>query len=233
MRAVLAVDIADAGRDQVEATLRDLGWLPRQAADSGFAERRRKEILDQLPESVREEIADTDPILVDVSTGLWGLASTERQRLLVLRLPHHSLDLLKHRCEQIVVDFPRAFAAATGRSCAFRREAEIQRFDSEELIARGRINLTRETTLLSYLRAQRPRERTLLVTMAALTAFTTVLSLAAFVSYPASDTASYLRGYLDRGATVFFTACLTTLVNLAFEYRQWRSSTAVVQWTDA
>ncbi len=59
-----------------------------------------------------------------------------------------------------------------------------------------------------------------------------ILAALPYAWLPGADW-TYLRGYLDRLASVIQTAAIIMVVNLVFEYRDWRSAKAVIDWSTA
>ena len=221
----------DLGRAQVEAVLAGMGWCPDHADDSEYVRGKMAGVLARLPEAVRAEIAAQDPVLITTFPHVWGLASFDRRHVLVLCLLGDDLEVVKQQCTQIAVHLPRAFARLpAGSPCAFDPHVEIRRYDGNVLVTRGVISETGHVRFRRYLWSVRRRERVTLAVLTAVFAISTSLALVLYLRYPGADWA-YARGYLDRLASAVLTAALITFVGLIFEYRDWKGSAAVIEWS--
>jgi hypothetical protein len=212
--------------DEVRRILGSLGWIPRQ---STFADEKLEEIIGKMPDTIRDEVRAGTPVLITPRPGLWGIVSSETQNQLYIRLIDHDLDTLRSVADKVVAEFPFAFHQQTGRDLGFDPEVAIRRFDSEVRIVVGSIEDAHAAGYLRYAHNERPREYFLIATLVGLTVAFIAASIAIFLAYD-DATWTYWRGYLDRGGTTFLTAALTTMVNLFFEYRNWRNDQRRVRW---
>jgi hypothetical protein len=223
--------IGELDRAQVEAVLAGMGWCPDHPGDSEYLRGKMAGVLARLPESVRAEVAAQDPVLITTFPQVWGLASFDRRHVLVLCLLGDDLEVIKQQCTQIAVHLPRAFARApAGLPCEFDPHVEIRRYDGNVLLARGVISETGQVGFGRFLLAVRRRERITLTVLTAVFAISASLSLVMYLRYPGADWV-YARGYLDRMGGAAFIAALTTFVNLVFEYRDWKGSAAIIEWS--
>jgi hypothetical protein len=57
--------------------------------------------------------------------------------------------------------------------------------------------------------------------------------VAALVLYSYSDGGywAYVRGYLDRLSSAMQTATVIMVVNLVFEYRDWKDAKTIIEWS--
>ena len=218
-------------RAEVEGVLAAMGWCPDHPSDSEYLRAKLAAVLARLPDSVRADVAGLDPVLITTFPNVWGLASFDRRHVLMLCLFGDDLEVVKQQCTQIAVTFPRTFARLlAGRQCDFDPHVEIRRFDGNSLITRGVISSTGHVRFRRYVWAVRRRERVILLALTAVFALSTGVALVLFLRFPGEDWA-YVRGYLDRLASAVLTAALITFVNLVFEYRDWKGSAAVVEWS--
>jgi hypothetical protein len=217
-------------RAQVEGVLAEMGWCPDHAGDSEYIRGKTAEVLARLPDSVRAEIAAQDPVLITTFPHVWGLASFDRRHALMLCLLADDLEVVKQQCTQVAVNLPRALARRLDGPCDFDPHVEIRRFDGNVLVTRGVISNTSHVRFRRYLWAVRRRERVTLIVLAAVCAISTGLAVLLYLRFPGLDWA-YARGYLDRLGSAVLTAALITFVNLVFEYRDWKGSAAVIEWS--
>ena len=217
-------------REQVESVLAEMGWCPSHPEGSEYIRGKMAGVLARLPDSVRAEIASMDPVLITTFPHVWGLASFDRQNVLVLCLLGDDLEVVKQQCTQIAVNFPRAFTRVLdGNLCEFDQQVEIHRFDGNILVSRGVISSTSHVRFRRYMWEVRRRERVTLLVLAVLFALSTGIALWLYIDLPGENWA-YVRGYLDRLASSILTAALITFVSLVFEYRDWKGSAAVIEW---
>ncbi|WP_194906009.1 hypothetical protein [Catenulispora rubra] len=216
----------DVAPDDVRKILGSLGWIPRQ---STFADDKLEEIIGKMPDTIKDEIRAGTPVLITPRPGLWGIVSSETQNQLYIRLIDHDMETLRSVADKVVAEFPEAFERQTGRDLGFDPEVAIRRFDSEIRIVVGTIEDAHTTGFLNYARTERPREHFLVLALALLTSLSIAASVIIFAAHD-ETTWTYWRGYLDRGGTTFLTAALTTIVNLYFEYRNWRNDNRRVRW---
>jgi hypothetical protein len=58
----------------------------------------------------------------------------------------------------------------------------------------------------------------------------TVAALVLYLRF-SGDGWAYIRGYLDRLSSAVQTATVIMVVNLIFEYRDWRGAKATIEWS--
>jgi len=218
-------------RARIESVLAEMGWCPNHPEESEYIRGKMAGVLARLPESVRAEIAARDPVLITTYPHVWGLASFDRRHVLVLCVLGDDLEVVKQQCAQIAANFPRTFARVLdGEVCEFDPHVAIQRFDGNVQVARGIISRTSHVRFRRYLWAVRRRERVTLLVLTALFALSTGFALLIYLDFP-GDNWAYARGYLDRLGSAVLTAALITFVSLVFEYRDWKGSSAVIEWS--
>jgi hypothetical protein len=127
--------------------------------------------------------------------------------------------------------FPRTFAEVLdGEQCTFDPHVEIRRYDGNALVARGVISDTSHVRFRRYVWTVRRRERVVLAALIGVCVLSILAALALYAWVPGAGWA-YLRGYLDRLASAVQTAAIIMVVNLVFEYRDWKGARAVIEWT--
>jgi hypothetical protein len=217
-------------RADVERVLAAMGWCPDHPDGSPYLHRRRAELVDRLPGTVRAELTACDPVLITTFPNVWGLASFDRRHVLLLCLFSDDLEVVKQQCVQVAAAFPATFERVVpGQRCEFDPHVEIRRFDGNALVARGLVRDTGRVRFRRYVWAVRRRERVVLLALAGLCASTMGAALLLYLRFPTGDW-TYLRGYLDRLSSAVQTAAVIMGVNLVFEYRDWKGSRAVIEW---
>lgn len=220
---------AAVGRPDVERVLAAMGWLPDHPDDSPYLRGRRAELMSRLPEAVRADVAARDPVLITTFPNVWGLASFDRRHVLLLCLFSDDLEVMKQQCAHAAVAFPRTFERVLpGERCEFDPHVEVRRFDGNALVTRGTISDTGHVRFRRYVWSVRRRERVVLLALTALCVLSTLAALVLYLRCPGWD---YFRGYLDRLSSAVLTAAAIMLVNLVFEYRDWRAARAVIEWS--
>jgi hypothetical protein len=220
-----------AERADVEHALAAMGWCPDHPDDSPYLHTRRAELFTKLPDPVRAELVMRDPVLITTFPNVWGLASFDRREALLLCLFSDDLEVLKQQCVHVATAFPRTFEQAVpGRRCEFDPHVEVRRFDGNALVAHGVISSTGHVRFRRYIWSVRRRERVVLITLAALCVLSMVAALVLYRYFDGSDWA-YVRGYLDRLSSAVQTAAVIMGVNLVFEYRDWKSAKAIIEWS--
>jgi len=228
---MLSCRTGPAGRADVERALAAMGWCPDHADDSPYLRGRRAEMVAKLPESVRDELVLRDPVLITTFPNVWGLASFDRRGSLLLCLFNDDLEVLKQQCVQAAASFPRAFEqAVAGHRCEFDPHVEVRRFDGNALVALGTISSTGHIRFRKYVWSVRRRERVVLLALAGLCVLSTIVALVLYLRFDDGGWA-YLRGYLDRLSSAVLTATVIMLVNLIFEYRDWKGARASIEWS--
>jgi hypothetical protein len=216
-------------RADVERVLAAMGWCPDHPDDSPYLLARRAELMARLPEAVRADVAAGNPVLVTTFPNVWGLASFDRRHALLLCLFSDDLELVKRQCAHAAVAFPRTFERVLpGRRCEFDAHVEVRRFDGNALVAQGTISDTGHVRFRRYVWSVRRRERVVLLALTALCVLSTLTALVLYLRFPGWD---YFRGYLDRLSSAVLTAAAIMLVNLVFEYRDWKGAKAVIEWS--
>lgn len=216
----------DVSNDGIRNVLSGLGWL---LTDDEFAKKKLAECIQRMPETIRDQIAGANPILISTRPGTWGVVSHEQRNRVHIRLLHNDLQTLREEAEEVVAKFPAAFMAEFDRDLGFEPEVVIRRFDSEERMVAGAVQRIRDFGFWRYLRQERRREYLTISTLFLLTASTVTGSITMFFA-DTSLTADYWRGFLDRGATTFLTAALTILINMILEYRAWSNLRVRIKW---
>lgn len=218
--------------DQLKTILSQLGWLPTNA---DLGERKRLQLLGRLPEEVKDEVTSGNPIAITPRTGVWGLVSTEVENRIKIRLIHNDLDTLRDEANKAVRKFPETFARVTAKdtkNSGFDPQVVIRRFDSEERVIAGTVQLRHLYRFREYLRKMRRREFKLVVNLAIIAGVLALASMLIFWKLQ-GPTWRYVQGYMDRGATTVLTAVLTTLLVLMFEFREWKNERISIVWNFA
>jgi hypothetical protein len=216
----------DVDGTQVRTILSTLGWLPR---DNEFAQEKLREVIARLPDGIQREIRHGDPVLIEPRTGLWGIVSAENHNQLRIRLIEDDLDTLKDVATTVVDEFPIAFHSQCSRDLGFDPEVAIRRFDSEIRIVVGRIEEYHTAGFWRFCRKLRRRESFLTILLVALTVAAVAGAAVMYKLTPHGDW-EFWRGYLDRGGTAVLVAALTTVINLYFEFRNWRNDKRRINW---
>jgi hypothetical protein len=233
VRAMMSCRTGPVDRARIEGVLAAMGWCPDHPDDSPYLQARRCEVLAKLPDPLRADLAARDPVLITTFPNVWGLASFDRSQLLLLCLFSDDLEVVQRQCVHVAVTFPRTFERVLdGRRCDFDPHVEIRRFDGDGLIARGTISDTAHVRFRRYVWSVRRRERIILLALAGLCTLSTVAAMVLYFWFAGAGW-EYLRGYLDRLASAVLTAAIVMGVNLVFEFRDWRSAKAAIEWTTA
>ncbi|MEV6336230.1 hypothetical protein AB0M12_16085 [Nocardia vinacea] len=217
---------ADVKDETVKRVLGGLGWL---STNEKFAETKLKELLGRLPDAIREQVTEANPILIGPRSGTWGVVSHEKANRIHIRLLHDDLQTLRQEADKVVAVFPPAFKIEFNRDLGFEPEVVIRRFDNEDRLVAGVVQQLNDYGFWKYMRKERHRE---LVTLASLSLLT-VATLGASIpmSYFTSGVhADYWRGFLDRFGSTFFTAALTILITVIIEYRKWVNARIRIKW---
>lgn len=220
-----------ADRPSVEHTLAGLGWCPDHQEDSAYLRDRRAEMTARLPESVRPELLINDPVLITTFPNVWGFASFGRREALVLCLFSDDLAVLQQQCAHAVSALPQALESlGPGHRCVFDPHVEVRRFDENALVARGVISTTAQVRFSRYIWATRRRERVVLLALLGLCTLSMGTALALYL-WCTGEGWAYVRGYADRLSSAVQTAIVIMLINLIFEYQDWRHTKAVIEWS--
>lgn len=229
MRVLVTCRAGALDHAQARDALAPLGWLPGED-NAEFVVAKTLEVLARLPNDVRQELEHTDPILIEVRTGVWGFCSLERQRVLNFRLFNESPETLQEVALDIVRKVPAAFSAAMEREVDFPEPIEIRKTTNEETLAHGVVQRRHTLGFRDYVRTERTREYRVTRWLVILLVLCAVVSLVLFLGVN-GDTSEYVRGWFDRAGTAFAVALLTALVGLLFEYREWRNAEEHIDWT--
>jgi hypothetical protein len=220
-----------ADRPTVERALAAMGWCPDHPDDSPYLRSRRAEIAAKLPESVRAELMMRDPVLITTFPNVWGLASFDRRGALLLCLFGDDLAALKEQCAHAAASFPPTFEqVVAGQRCEFDPHVEVRRYDGNALVARGAISSTRHIRFRRYVWSVRRRERVVLLALAGLGILSTIAAFVLYLRFAEGD-GVYFRGYLDRLSSAVQTATVIMVVNLVFDYRDWKGAKTVIEWS--
>jgi hypothetical protein len=233
VRAIMSCRTGPVERAEVERVFTAMGWRPNHPDDSPYLLGRQADLVARLPDEVRDEIVAGDPVPITPFPSVWGLASFDRRHALLLCLFSNDLELMKQQCVHAAVAFPRTFARVLeGRPCEFDPHVEIRRYDGNAVIARGLVSDTGHVRFRRFVWTVRRRERVILLALTAVGIVSILAALALYLWLPGNDWA-YLRGYLDRLASAVQTAAIIMLVNLVFEYRDWKGAKVVIDWSVA
>lgn len=217
----------DLTAEQVRKIFSSAGWIPK---NSELAKNKLEKVLNDMPDTIRDEIMSGEPLAIMPLPGLWGIVSSETHNQLYIRLISNDFGELQRVADKVVDEFPGAFRRELDRNPGPDPQVAIRRFDSEIRIVVGTIVDHLTTGFWRYSRTQRRRESLVALSFLALTVLSIGLSALIF-RFTNTANWDYWRGYLDRGGTAFFAASLTTLINLYFEYRNWRIEKRHVNWT--
>jgi hypothetical protein len=220
-----------ADRATVGHALAAMGWCPDHPDDSPYLRSRRAEIVAKLPDTVRAELVSRDPVLITTFPNVWGLASFDRRGVLLLCLFGDDLEALKQQCAHAATSFPPTFEqVVAGQRCEFDPHVEVRRFDGNALVARGAISSTRHVRFGKYVWSVRRRERVVLLALLCLCVLSTISAFVLYLRFGGGDW-DYVRGYLDRLSSAVQTAAVIMVVNLVFEYRDWKGAKTVIEWS--
>lgn len=192
----------------------------------------------EVPPEVGEQLNTADKLYIQVGFAVEGLVSLEREQTVVIRLlatGEHS-DAMKDAVAQVAKRIPLAFqATAKMDGLALHDEIVVRQDKNGETVAKGKILTPHTATFGNYIKEQRPRERRVVLWLCALLAVTLVaeVGIAVAVGVHWMDWIWWtqeIHGYAGRLSSAFVVAVLTTLINLRFEYRDWRSEETDVQW---
>ncbi len=231
VQVLLSCRTGEVDRSQAEEALASLGWLPRHE-NATFIEAKTATVFENLPEEVKTELEGSDPILVEVSSGVWGFCSLERQRALNFRLFHDRAEVLQEAALSLVLRFPVAFNEARRVEAEFVSPALMSKPDTGEIVGRGVVFHRQRRGFVSFVKRERRRESCLIGWLGALYLVYEVTS-AGFYLHGDTRIDLYIRGWFDRGATSLAAGLLTVLIGLSFEYREWRNLEACIEWTSA
>ncbi|HQH07361.1 MAG TPA: hypothetical protein PLZ92_10795 [Phycicoccus sp.] len=237
MRAVLILPTPGKTLSEQEAVeaLHGTSWLPSQEASSEHwrieqIERLRK----HLPTAVQAQLALSPCLFIQVGNSVEGLVSIEREEAVVIRLfeTTDSLDSIKEAVSKVASALPGAFVKASGSDSELRLDDEvvIRQSNDGRTIAKGVIVTPHTLRFQSYLRAERSRERRLLAWLTILALVSAVFPLLPLFYGWSGVVVNEMQGYGERVASALVVAVLTTVINLVFEYRDWRNEKTEVQW---
>lgn len=235
MRAVLTLPISPAlDLNQLRAALAPTTWLPSADTNEPWMKDRVEALVQEFPESLRTQLQQAGLIYIQVGLTVEGLVSLEREGAVMIRLVHDGDDVssIKAAVDTLARHLPDALKAATGNAdLGLEKEIEIRQKQGGIAVAKGEIITPHNLRFVKYVRMERPREFTLVCVLFGLLlgTFSTSLWLARIhpilLSWP-----DVIRGHGDRISSALVVALLTILINLLFEYRDWRSETTEVRW---
>lgn len=239
MRALLTLPTPgrDFSLDQVRDALKETTWLPR-AGNQKWADNRVDSLIGKFPSEVREELVGAEKIYIQVGFAVQGLVSLEREQTVIVRLfatGDHS-DAIKDAVAQVAKRLPLAFQATTDlEALALQDEIVVRQDNNGETVAKGTIITPHNASFRQYLADERPREKRVLKWLGWLLGITLIAEVSAAVVVGLNVIGSTwwleeIHGYAGRLSSAFVVAILTTLINLRFEYRDWRSEETDVQW---
>lgn len=242
MRALLTLPTPgrDLKLDQVRDALKQTTWLPRtnSQGNQDWVDQRVTALIEKFPPEVREQLLDADKAYIQVGFAVQGLVSLEREQTVIVRLlatGEHS-DAIKDAVAQVAKRLPLAFqATADMADLALHDEIVVRQDNNGETVAKGKILTPHTAPFRQYIAKERPRERRVLKWLGWLLGITLVaeVGIAVAVGLGAIQSTWWLEevhGYAGRLSSAFVVAILTTLINLRFEYRDWRSEETDVQW---
>jgi len=218
----------DVPPERIRSILSSLGWVP---VDSANSKAKLDEVVERMPDTIRKQVQDGQPILIMPRPGLWGIVSGEVHNQLFIRIISEDMSTLHEVAGVIVERFPPAFQRDVGRDLGFDPEVAVRRFDSETRMTVGSVEEAHNAGFWRFARTERRREFVLATSLAAATLFLAGASIAIFL-FTGNAGWDYARGYLDRIASAFVTATLTTVINLYFEFRRWRNDKRRVKWAE-
>lgn len=242
MRALLTLPTPgrDLTLDQVRDALKETTWLPRTSNQDTqvWAEQRIAALIEKFPPEVREQLIGAEKAYIQVGFAVQGLVSLEREQTVIVRLlatGEHS-DAIKDAVAQVAKRLPLAFQATTEMGALALDDEIVVRQDNDgETVAKGKILTPHTAPYRQYVTEERPREWRVLKWLGWLLGISLVVELSAAVVVGLHVLQSTwwleeIHGYVGRLSSAFVVAILTTLINLRFEYRDWRSEETEVQW---
>ncbi|MEH0109010.1 hypothetical protein V6N00_04665 [Tersicoccus sp. MR15.9] len=237
MRAVLTLPTPGRTltRDDTVEALRSTSWLPHQGPETEAWRREQVERLKgNLPDAVQQQLALGESIFIQVDS-VEGLVSLEREEVVLIRLfgTTESIEAIKDAVNKVAGTLPRAFMHAFGETTTELRlddEVVIRQAGDDRTLAKGVIATPNTLRFGRYVVTERPRERSLLVWLVVLAVLIAVVSVSPVVLGWTGVAWSEVKGYGGRIASALVMAILTTVINLVFEYRDWRNDRTEVQW---
>lgn len=209
--------------------LAPFGWLPSEA-NADFVERKTAETLAKLPDNVRDELANTAPILIDGPAGTWGFCSLEKQNTVIFRMLNPEPGELQEFAQRVVEQFAGRLEHAIGGSVSFPDRIHIRKIENEETVGSGAIDRRPEVSFYDFVRAHRSREFKVMRAGLLMFSFLFLISVLLFY-FTESAQMAYWRGWADRVSSAFLVAIITTCLNLLFDFRRWRSRRNSIIWS--
>ncbi|WP_111508740.1 hypothetical protein [Mycobacterium kyogaense] len=235
MRAVLTLPISpELDVVELREALAPTTWLPSADPDEPWMKARVDALVQEFPESLRVQLQQAGVIYIQVGLTVEGLVSLERHGAVMIRLVHDGNDVsaIKAAVHTLARHLPDALKAATGNDdLGLETDIEIRQRHGGIAVAKGEIITPHRLRFPKYVRTERPREFALVCVLAGLLAATFVTSLWLAHLHPISlSWPDVIRGHGERISSALVVALLTILINLLFEYRDWRSETTEVRW---
>ena len=192
-------------------------------------------LIKDLPDKVATQLTAADVLYIQVGTSVEGLVSLEREQSVAVRLfeTTDNIESIKAAVTTVASRLPVALqgvAGETAQALALEDEVVIRQSQDGRTLAKGLIVTPHTLRFRSYLESERPRERRLLQWLGS--GAVVCFAIGLFLALQAYDTvgARQVEGYAERICSALVVAFLTTVVNLVFEYRDWRNVRTEVQW---
>lgn len=235
MRAVMTVLTPGVSfdLDRLKSLLTPTGWL-LSASDPKWQQTTVASVLGHLPADVQAQLQGAELLLIQVDRGTWGIISLEREQCVLVRLvqPDGDLASMKSAAGSVAQRLPTALGGSKNGATSIDLSDTIwiRSNDTGETLAQGSVVSHRTLGFSTYLAQERRREARWLRYAALLTVLFAAGGIAIHLLDWSGTGALQAQGYLERIASGLFVASLTLLVNLQFEYSDWRSPAAGVHW---
>lgn len=247
MRAVMTVLTPGVSfdLDRLQFLLTPTGWL-LTAPEPQWQQTTLTTLLRQLPADVQAQLRDAERLLIQVDRSTWGIVSLERKQCVLVRLiqPDGDLASMKRAAEAVAQRLPTALGGSRdgvgSKDGALSTDGAgsidltdtiwIRSNNTGETLAQGSVVSHRTLRFGAYLAQERRREARWLRYAVLLTVLFAAAGISIHLLGWTGAGAVQAQGYLERIASGLFVASLTLLVNLQFEYSDWRSPAAGVHW---
>lgn len=208
--------------ERLQAVIDSLSWgiRTKQDAEVGSAAV-VSQVLDGLPTEIANRVRQSDLVALEPRIGVLGLASLERSRRITIRAISEDSAELESVAQSILERLPGAVAVVdSSLETEFDEEPEIRDRHTQNTIAIADLEGRRHLGFREFLRTERQRELSVLQWLSGLALVCFVAGLV--ISTRGLATADHHGhwnpwvtglGYLERGATTFFIAMLTLLMN--------------------